>query len=140
MSKVLRIAAAACVLALLLPSCATSTADMPEADKTRHYAGSYDDVWTAIQHAVSELKCMTVTTDKAGGSLQAKCIRSNFGKAMGEAPWGLYVSISQERGGVRVEANSEYLHPGAIGGGSESRVYVTRFFAAMDATLKPSVP
>jgi len=130
------LASLAALLCLVAGDCATSTADMPESEKIRVYAAkSFDEVWAAVQHSVSELKCLTVTTDKAGGSLQAKCVRSTLGAALGEAPWGLYVSVSQTAGGVRVEANSEYLHPQAAGGGDEARNYVLRFLKTLDTSL-----
>ncbi|HPS79914.1 MAG TPA: hypothetical protein PLS53_17280 [Thermoanaerobaculaceae bacterium] len=123
------------LLSLTTAACATSTAEMPEREKVHIYTVSFDDVWTAAQRSLTDVKCLQVNTDKAGGSIQAKCVRSKTAAAFGEAPFGLYVAISQDGQKVRVEANAEYLHPAAMAGGTQSRDLVLRFLKAVDARL-----
>jgi len=123
------------LLSLTAAACATSTAEMPEREKVHLYMVPFDEVWTAAQRSLTDVKCLQVNTDKAGGSIQAKCVRSKAGAAFGEAPFGLYIAISQDGQRVRVEANAEYLHPAAMAGGTQSRDLVLRFLRAVDARL-----
>ena len=118
-------------MALLLSACAT-TYHLPEAERSRSYLASQEEVWEAALASVDDAGLALVETEREHGRIRART---------GPSIWDLkghvlLVVVREEREGrIRVDANAETVSPDReVDFGKSGRI-VRDFLQALDRRL-----